>query len=351
MIVTSIHDPALFDHERLTNNRRDLNDLCERLDHALRCHLFVRDGRHQNSLMWSQVTAAFPHLPARIQERLSAIPLERILHLPRTEDARRDSVLDLVGGAGTAEAVCLVDRAGVDVMLAADDTVTALELNELPTDKVATLESYSETEAYARELLSTGGRPISDLTKVQVCDEILRPFLYWAKSVCLIDKMLSIAAFGAKTHNNPTAQPTPNWQRFRETVRLIYSTWDQGPNAPAGVFEIVTTHTTNFVRNGQPVLGPDLAAEFAQRLGISRDRLKISLKSEVDVRPISHDRYLRTNHGLTLGITKGFDVLDNTQQCGAADVYLRQPQANDIIDQLIRKRNQGESLPRHPPQP
>jgi len=335
MIVTSIHDPAIFAPERLTANGYYLGLLMERLRIAANCHLIAIDETNSGgSIMMYAIQQAGSQNPTIGMLLSSVFKLERCVRLP-AETTRVAKIQELIKTAGSAQAVALAGCSGVDVCILDDETFTAAEMQAINRAKLTTLADYHKTEAYQRENLAFGGKPVSDLTKEEFLQKIVRPVVFWADQVTIIDKMIGRAAFGADNHANTDGKPSNNWSHFNTTLHEIFKLWDKGPNSKGRRFRIITESVTNVMPNGCLCQGPALAAELAGRLTIPPGRVEVILKSADQVKSINHDRYLLTNHGFVVGITKGFDLLQNDSKCGVSDVYLRQAQSqNDILAQL-----------------
>lgn len=88
-----------------------------------------------------------------------------------------------------------------------------------------------------------------------------------------------------------------------------------------GIFEIITWPINDYYKDGECLLGDDLATELGKKLGISFKQLRVMFKIEHLVRPLMHDRYLVTNQGIVLGFSKGFDLFAS-DTLGTCDVLI-----------------------------
>jgi hypothetical protein len=334
MIVASIHDPEVFAPARFAENDQYEGRIVERLRVMQHSHLLVVDDSGGNSVIAVALAANIAQNAATQMAANAVIRNERCVRLP-VDLNRHRKIAQWIDAPGSAEAVALAGHGDVDICVVAQDTLDAIEEENIRQDRVTTLAQYHTTRAFSKESLVFGGRPVSDLTKAQFLDEIVRPVVHWATSLTIVDKMISRSAFGDAA--NPAGAPSGNWPRFNDTLRAIFDQWDAGPFCGQNRVTIITEAVTHVVRNNTSLLGDNLAAELAHRLSIPTNRARIVLKNPQQVKDINYDRYLVTNHAFIVGITRGFDLLDGGANCAVSDVFLRQAQAQG--DALARLMN------------
>lgn len=334
MIVASIHDPEVFAPARFAENDQYEGRIVERLRVLQHSHLLVVDDSTGNSVVANALAANLMQNPTTQMAANAVIRPDRCVRLP-VDPNRHRRIAQWIDTPGSAEAVALAGHGDVDICVVAQDTLEAIEEENIRQDRITTLARYHTTRAFNRENLVFGGRPVSDLTKNQFLDEIVRPVVHWATNLTIVDKMISRSGFGDAT--NPAGTPGTNWPRFNDTLRAVFDQWDAGPFSDGNRVTIITEAVTHVVHNNVALLGDSLAAELARRLSIPTDRVRVILKSPQQVRDINHDRYLVTNHAFVVGITRGFDLLDGTANCAVSDVFLRQAQAQG--DALARLMN------------
>jgi hypothetical protein len=331
MLVCSIHDPAIFDTKLFQENSLYEGRIDAHLDRVGLSHLLVCDDAASGSLIWSDIFKAAEASPFLAMKLSACLNPQRIVYLP-CEKSRYDKLVKRLDRPGSASVVGLICHGNVDVLIAAQDTVKAMVEEGMDLKRTCTMADYHKSPVYARERLSFGGRPVSDLSREQFLQEIVVPVIHWAKHAAVVDKVITRAAFGGK---EGMGKPNANWPRFRATVRDIYAAWQKTPFANEGEFEIVSSHN-NFK------VGDELAAALAERLGLMEPNVVVSLKSDQKVGAINHDRYLWTDKDVCIGFTKGFDLLSSDEPCGVSDVYLRQPQAEkDTVTELIHAESKG----------
>jgi len=331
MIVCSVHDPAVFDAALFEENGHYEAFMALHLDNVRVAHLLACDSSPEGSAIWSEILTAqgtSPFLAAKLGACLNP---QRIVYLP-PHPTRPQKVRPWLNSDGSAQAVGLAANPGVDVLIAAQNTVDAMEEEGISVDKAFTTSSYHNSAAYDREQLSFGGRSLCDLTKTEFLNEIIRPVVYWAREVTIVDKFITKAAFG----ETGSGASSPNWPKFKQTVSEIFSAWKGGAHASDGTFRVISSHTSYMI-------GDALAEELAKKLDLGCKDLHVMLKRPQDVHDRGHDRYLVTDKDMYVGFTKGFDVLGENEACGASDAYLRQPQAErDSVVELIHAPSQGE---------
>jgi hypothetical protein len=347
MIVTSIHDPALFTREHFVQHKHYMGRIIDRLRIVAQCHLIAIDGTDNGSSSMFNAMYQLASQNPMIQSYLNAVlRQDRLVRVP-PDAARLAKIREFIPTSGSAEAVALAGYPGVDACILDEDTFAAAQLGEIKQSKLTTLADYHTSEAFGRENLVFGGKPVSDLTKAEFLDKIIRPVVFWAEQVTIIDKMIGKAAFGAEKSGNTSGIPSTNWQHFKTTICEIFKLWDKGANSSRRRLRIITESVTNVMNDGVLAKGDWLAAELACRLSIPNDRIQVILKNADTVKNIDHDRYLLTNHSFVIGISRGFDVLKNDEKCAVSDVYLRQAQSqNDILSQLTNtKRGTAGAYP------
>lgn len=336
MIVTSIHDPAIFAPARFDENDQYAGRIAERLNVIRHRHLLVVDDTGGKSIIAKAIANnLLQSSDPRTQMIANAVVTpKRCLRLP-VDPNRRSRIAQWIEEPGSAESVALAGHGGVDVCVVDRETMEAIEAEEISLDRITTLAQYHTTDAARLETIGQGGAAVGTLTVQQFLAQIVQPVMYWAKKLTIIDKMISRAAFGDSS--DPTGTPSSNWPKFDQTLKAVFDEWDKGPFAQDDRLTVITDSASHIRRDGDCILGNDLAAELAQRLSIPTHRVRVILKRPENVRAINHDRYLVTNHGFCIGITGGFDLIDRTnQKCGVSDVFLRQPQQqDDIIVRLI----------------
>lgn len=325
MLVCSIHDPAIFDAKLLREDVHYEGRLDQHLENVRLTHLLVCDDSPGNSLIWKDILAAAtasPYLSAKLN---ACVNLQRIIYLP-CEKIRYEKILKWLDRPGSASAVGLICHGKIDVLIAAQDTREAMAVEGLDIGKTSTMVDYHRSPVAARERLLFAGRPVGALSRDEFLREIIIPVVCWARHVTVIDKMLTLAAFGG---NEATGRPNANWSKFRATLQCIYEAWMKTPCSRDGKFEVISSHNHFKV-------GDDLAKELAEKLDLAKPNVKVSLKSDSEVGAINHDRYLVTDKDVCVGFTKGFDLLGPDAPCGVSDVYIRQPQLEkDTVAQLM----------------
>lgn len=350
MIVTSVHDPAIFAPERFTENRHYLGRIVERLRIVANCHLMATDATDKGGSVIFTALQQIACQNTTIGMYLNAVLRpERCIRLP-IDPTRHAKIRDIITSAGSAEAVALAGHTGVDTCILDEETFTATEMAGVSRTKLTTLADYHTSKAFQQEILAFGGKPVSDLTKEQFLQKIVRPVVYWAPQVIIIDKMIGKAAFGSDIKANTVGTPSTNWPQFNSTLNDIFKIWDKGVHSSGKRLRIITESVTNVMKDDQLVHAPELAIMLARRLTIPTDRVEIVLKNADAVKNIDHDRYLLTNHGFVIGISHGFDLLRSEDKCGVSDVYLRQAQSkDDILAQLThsKKGTAGTYPPAH----
>lgn len=338
MIVASIHDPEVFAPARFAENDQYEGRIVERLRVMQHSHLLVVDDSTGNSIIAGALAANLAQNAATQMAANAVIRTDRCLRLP-VDANRHRKIAQWIDAPGSAEAVALAGHGDVDICVVAQDTLDAIQEENIRQDRITTLSQYHTTRAFNRENLVFGGRPVADLTKTQFLNEIVRPVVHWATSLTIVDKMVSRSAFGDA--RNPTGTTGTNWPRFNDTLREIFDQWDAGPFSGQHRLTIITEAVTHVVHNNTTLLGDSLAAELARRLSIPTDRVRIVLKSHEQVKNINHDRYLVTNHAFVVGITRGFDLLDGAANCAVSDVFLRQSQAQGDALALLMNSQRG----------
>lgn len=336
MIVASIHDPEVFAPARFAENDQYEGRIVERLRVMQHSHLLVVDDSTGNSVIANALTANLMQNATTQMAANAVIRPDRCVRLP-VDPNRHRKIAQWIDTPGSAEAVALAGHADVDICVVAQDTLDAIEEENIRQDRITTLARYHTTQAFCRERYLLGGTPVSSLTKQKFLAEIVRPVVHWASSLTLVDKMVAKSAFGEGMRNNAVCNPGPNWQCFNDTLRSVYEQWNAGPFAGSNRMTIITENVTNYLQSGKTA--SDTAAELARRLSIPNDRVQILLKSHEQVKNINHDRYLVTNHAFIVGITRGFDLLDGAANCAVSDVFLRQAQAQgDVLAQLMNSQ-------------
>jgi hypothetical protein len=311
MIVTSICDPAVFDPS-LLENKYATSSLTAALRNMAQYHLPVVDSCNAIAMATLKRLQEHPALQMRYNALLQP---DRIVHVPA--DASRIQQLEEWIGSESATAVACSENPLVDVLLASDDTLVAMEEEKIDHRKTVALHNFSGSCWYK----DGKSKAIGGMTKEEFLSEIIRPVVRCARKVTIIDKMVSRAAFGLRS---------TNWDSFKQTIRLIHGEWEKGLYRGDGTFEVITAHETNARLNGKTILGNDQAKAIGAKLGIPQPQLLVLLHSEHKFDSKMHARYLVTNQDIVLGFEKGFD-LSTAETLGICDVYLRK------YDELIRK--------------
>ena len=308
MIVTSIHDPDVFSPSR-AEDAAYIGLLTQHMRNVTQHHVIISDTENR---MGRRVLANFKELPPKLQQVLSALPPERIVRLKPVE-ARLEK-MDNTGilEEGSAEAVALTGYPFVDVFVASDAAMLAMEDVGISISKCSTLEQYPASAAADKqqlgdEAIQIGGEPDTFLR-----DNVLCPVLNWATEVGLYDKMLCRAVLGASSNRNS----------FRKTVQFIYDTWKGGTGHGNGRFRIVTVEDSDRAVAGQ-------AAALAEKLQLPKEKVQILVKSGKYASRYQHDRYLATNQSFVVGFSHGFDIIDEKGICRPCEVSLRRRKSKD----------------------
>ncbi len=331
MIVCSVHDPAVFDAALFEDSDHYEGWMALHLDNVRVAHLLACDDSPEGSAIWSEILRAQASSPLLAAKLGACLNPQRVVYV-NPHPTRPQKVRPRLDSDGSAQAVGLIANPGVDVLIAAQGTVEAMEAEGISANKVFTASSYHNSEAYRRERLSFGGRALRDLTKADFLDQIIRPVVCWAREATIVDKVITRAAFGDAGNGDPK----PTWPKFKQTVAAIHAAWKEGAYASEGTFRVISSHTSYMI-------GDALAEELAKKLDLGCKDLHVVLKRPQDVHDLGHDRYLVTDKDMCVGFTKGFDLLADDKACGATDAYLRQPQAErDTVVELIHAQSQGE---------
>ena len=214
--------------------------------------------------------------------------------------------------------------------LAGNDTLVAMKEEKVDSRKSTSLVDFPDS-CWCRNETS---KAIGGMTKEQFLSEIIRPVVRCAKKVTIIDKIIIRAAFGDQ--KDPTGKPGANWNSFKKSILAVHGEWTKGLHQGNGLFEIITWPVTHVRKDGQTLLGNELAKELGKRPSIPFNHLRVMFKSEHKFRADMHDRYLVTNQGIVLGFSKGFDLFAS-ETLGTCDVYLRKP--DSLISKLMSPTN------------
>lgn len=330
MIVTSVHDPALF-NEKLLADKSHKSTLKLILEEMMTNHIIVLDS---DLKMNRKLFAALNKHPSIQQQYNALVDPRRIIKIAANTEHAKQLAKWIDESSSIAEA-CSEDEI-VDVFLADKDTCDAMEEEHLETRKACEIYDYIDSDWH--KIASCKSKAVGGWTKDQFMRNIIRPVVRSAKKVSIIDKIIIRAAFGDE--NDPSGKPSSNWGNFKKTIQTIHKEWSGGYHNGNGIFEVITwpaTHVRN--KDGQPLLGNALAEELGKRLGITFDQLRVMFKDKQKFQSDMHDRYLVTNQGIVLGFSKGFDLFsgDKLDPC---DVYLRP--SDNLITQLVSPTgNQG----------
>jgi hypothetical protein len=302
MLVTSVHDPAIFDEACFTANEYYEGLIHAHLQQMIRCHLVVRNSA--SSPIWNGILARVPNLPGRIQDLLRAIPINRILHLP----APRSSIATWLNDAGSVAAANVVAcHSDIDVFVGATDTLFAMAQEGICGAIATSLQEYHLHPCAEVERYSSGGQSLKGLSTTVILDKIVNPAIRWARRVSIIDRHLG----------RSVKESNSNSDAFRDMVAAILRQWKRGPGSRDrnAEFQIVTGSYEGCD------LGDRLAESIAQKLGLaSESKAVVMLKAGKTIadHKLFHDRYLQTDQDVTIGFTRGFDLTPGAR----CDAYL-----------------------------
>lgn len=320
MVITSICDPALFEQTLLENElaRGLLTSVFRNMSQN---HLPVVDA---DGAISKATLKKLQQNPALQMLYSALLQPERIIRV-HADESRKKILSNWINGESAMSVACS-ENPLVDVLLASDDTLTAMQEENIDCSKSTSLPDFPNSCWCKFE--STN--PIGGMTRERFLSEIIRPVVRCARKVTIIDKIIIRAAFGDP--NNLSGRPGTNWPSFKRSILAVHEEWTKGLHQGNGLFEIITWPATHVKRDGKTLLGNDLAEELGRRLAIPFSHLRVMFKSEQTFRADMHDRYLVTNQGIVLGFSKGFDLFasDTLAPC---DVYLRKP--DPLISKLM----------------
>lgn len=306
--------------------------LASHLDIVRQAHLIVCDAER---VIWREIQGV-AGLPQAIMDCIRTLSPQRIVYLPSDTDLRR-RVRALQARLGSAEAVALATRGDVDVVVVGPDTMSAVGKAGVTQDKIVRLAESRRGRWADRPRGANGGYPVGGLPRRDFLDCIVGPILRHAARVTVFDKMLG----GVILENQG------NWRDFARTVREIYRQWRASPGATdrSARFTVITQDSDSTLCGPLPA---DHVGLIRERLNIQPEagpspkfRLRLKPRGDLTLSALTHDRYLQTNQEFTLGISRGFDLLSDTDVCREADVYLRCDGQSNLLARIDAYRDVG----------
>lgn len=338
MLVTSVHDPDVFDGKRMAD---DLYKglVCDHAMHLAHCHILVVDEENRigAALKDRLQELAKSQPPSRVFQLLSAaLTGARLIRRPINRDAY-DALAGMVPGditPTTATALALSDGPEIDATLVSADGKAALDLAERGHSRVFTLQSYACSDAKQREFDSMGGASLNRMSQKDFVDRIIEPFVRWSSKITLIDRYVCKARFDWDPRSR---EPDKfNWPFFQRTIKCLYDTWAERCRARKDTFEVVTRPNRNWgeewqrtwceqgfpgdVQRQAQLLGESLGLGQGGvvRLVQTRDR-----DPHRDLTDLEHDRYLVSNLDHVLNFTSGFDLIKPNGSLTECQVFLQ----------------------------
>ena len=328
MLISSVLDPNILTELGLS--------LVDYAQHIARSHVLVCD---KNNVIEKGLLAQLSKLNGLAFERLNAaISPQRIVRIPH-DQALLDSLSnDLECMTDSATALSLSGNDKVDVVLASELAVLALEEKGICAPKVMAYSAYQESPYKQIEQESCSSQSLNQISQENFSKKIIEPVVRWASKVILIDKMLCKVMYSAKGQKEDNHHKI-HWNSYKRTIRLIYKTWAERCASKRDSFEIVTFEVNRNTRRAQDQLKvpsdptiqiEELAADLCGKK-IPRDFLRIRLKPFRDQDPegVTHDRYLVTSQNVILNFSRGFDLITSENCCRDCTVSLyTEPRAN-----------------------
>lgn len=343
MIIASIQDPKIYDADRCADPMyRAL--LIERLRRMAHNHLWVIDEDAEGSSRIGSQLAKLINSNPLIGPRFNALlDQKRIVRVSLNQDRFEGLQDGLLDHESSVAAMVLSQEFDPDVLLADNDTIDVMNLHQLNTDKAFTLAQYADSRFAEIEDWAMGGVPVGEMSKKDFTSRVLFPLLRHSKQVQVIDKMIARVAINPGKFD-VCGRPSANWCFFRETLRSLYEAWDSNPIG--GSFEIVTSHLKGIKREGCDLVSNTQAEYIGGLIALPKKNVKIRLKpleSDGKLRELTHDRYIVSNLGFVLGVSRGFDLIGSDDCCKPADIYLRSSRdaANVITKILSSGADQG----------
>lgn len=337
MIIASIQDPKIYDVDRCADpTYRAL--LIERLRRMAHNHLWVVDEDREGQSRIGRQLLNFAKSNPVLGGRLNALMRpERVVKIPLNQDRFDGLDEGLLDHESSVAAMVLSQEADPDVLLADEETVEAMRMHHLDTSRTFTLQGYGQSTFMDIEDLAMGGVPVGEFTKADFTQRVLVPLLKYSKQVQVIDKQVIRAAINPDS-SGACRSPGRNWSSFKTTIQAMFDAWTSNPIG--GRFELVTNHVSSATRQGVTIAGDVQAAELGQLLALDKNLCHIHLKpldTNTGLRELTHDRYIVSDRGFVLGVSRGFDLIGEGDKCKPADIYLRSSRdAALVITKILR---------------
>ncbi len=325
MLLATTFDPAVLDS---CSDEAYSACLADHFRGIISCHVLVGQNGTRIKSELQQRIEALPHCLQSRAMNLFPELRDRLIMLDfQDEDATLQQ--EYICAASRAAAMLANSIQEIDAGIVHKDTKAAAELeaeqnNASHNNKLFTLPEFRSNPIADREHQAV--TPIAGLSLAQFQTKIIKPLVYWAKHVKLIDKQLGQAV----------ADEGANLVSFQETVRLIYDTWHTGhftSSGKPGRFELITV--TEKRKSGHLVT----AEGVANAMDPGERRILFRVKPPVrgnDLFKARHDRYISTNLDIAFGFSSGLDALGHGGKLGAGDIYLRHRPRNDEDDVIAR---------------
>jgi hypothetical protein len=325
MIVATVQDPAVFD---LSADESPFYEaaLAGFIEQLVSRHLIVCDEGIDGSLIWKEILKHCHNLPVHLQQRLNCISPQRIVYLnPVEADVTR--IGQWIERDGTPEAVALACYPGIDLVVLAQDTAEAIEIEDMRRANTCCLLDYHNAPVLQRmpplgQAIPLGGMPAEGFAA-----KVVEPVVRWASGVFVLDRFLARSALSNQG----------NWPSFKRTITVIFNKWERGYGSADedARFVIVTEFDDH-----TGIAGDQQAEELARRLELSTGKVEVRIKRQCG--PTNHDRFLATNKDIAIGLTRGFDIIGENGRCQVCDAYLHLCRSNDdVVRQIMNAPDCG----------
>ncbi len=268
---------------------------------ALQSHILVTD-KERKLLLALESHCQSPLFPPVLRSVLEARLNSQAIVEIESESSRRDALSRLPGDVRPESRVLLSLRADkLDALITDDEGFFCAKHAALDSTNLFTLGKFILSELGCRLMLGGGVCETAGMERKHFEERVIYPIVKWSEQVSLVDRFICTAMY----------QRAPNWDEFKRTIQCVYQTWWNRCELERGRFVVLTVPRR---REGEPYPSEKeqkkQAKELMTALELGPGALVKLIKLPDEYRSeVQHDRYLITNRGIHLNLSRGFDMI------------------------------------------